>query len=138
MKRKEIYLTDTDQRRLKGLLASKGKLDGRDERNLSDLQYELERAKVVPAAEIPQDVVTMNTRFRLRDIDTGLIAEYTLVFPGEADISKGYLSILAPIGTALLGYRELDTVEWNVPAGLKRFRVEEVLYQPEAEAARLV
>lgn len=135
MKPKSIYVTTSDKRRLLDILASKGRLDGNEKRTLRDLQRELERAEEVSPEEIPTDVITMNSRFRLRDLDTGHEADYTLVYPGDADISKGKLSILAPIGTALLGYRERDIVEWEVPAGLKRFRIEELLHQPEANAA---
>ena len=56
---------------------------------------------------------------------------YSLVFPNEADLSQGKISVLAPIGTAMLGYQAGEIIEWDVPAGLKRFKVEEVLYQPE-------
>jgi regulator of nucleoside diphosphate kinase len=77
--------------------------------------------------------LTMNSTFRLRDLDTGADVVYTLVFPGEADSTNGKISMLAPIGTAVLGYRVGDVVEWEVPAGLReRLRVEEISYQPEA------
>ncbi len=132
MKDKPIFITDTDLRRLRRLLESKGKLEGRDKQHLRDLKNELDRAAVLPGSEIPHYVLTMHSRFRLKDLDTGDVGEYTLVYPGEADISRGKLSVLAPIGTALLGYQELDTVEWRVPAGLKRFQIEQILYQPEA------
>ena len=58
--------------------------------------------------------------------------EVTLVFPADADIDAGKLSVLSPVGTALLGYAEGDTVEWEVPAGKRRIRIEKILYQPEA------
>lgn len=132
MNDRSILITTTDRHRLTSLLASKGDLDGNEKANLRDLAGELKRADVVADEDIPRDVVTINSRFRLRDLDTGTVAEYTLVFPGEADIQKGKVSVLAPIGTALLGYRERDTVEWHVPAGLKRLRIEEILHQPEA------
>jgi regulator of nucleoside diphosphate kinase len=63
---------------------------------------------------------------------TGEKVAYTLVFPGKADSSTGKISVLAPIGTAVLGYRVGDVVEWRVPAGSRKFRVEKLLYQPEA------
>jgi regulator of nucleoside diphosphate kinase len=89
---------------------------------------------VVPRAELPPDVVTMNATVRLRDLETGEEETYTLVYPADADIAENKLSVLAPVGTALLGYRAGDVVEWPVPAGVSRFRIEEVL-QP---APRLV
>jgi regulator of nucleoside diphosphate kinase len=135
MKDKAIFITDNDLLRLRRLIETKGKLEGRDKQYLTDLKNELDKAVVLPTGEVPPYVVTMDSRFRLKDLDTGAVAEYTLVYPGKADISQGRLSVLAPIGTALLGYQELDTVEWHVPAGLKRFRIEQILYQPEAAEA---
>jgi len=70
-----------------------------------------------------------------QNLDTDELAEYTLVFPGSADIRRGRLSVLAPIGTALLGCQEFDTIEWKVPVGVKRFRIDRILYQPEAAEA---
>jgi regulator of nucleoside diphosphate kinase len=74
----------------------------------------------------------MNSTFRLRDVDTDQETVYTLVFPGDADSARGKISILAPIGTAVLGYKIGDMIEWEVPAGRKRFKVEQSMYQPEA------
>jgi regulator of nucleoside diphosphate kinase len=77
-------------------------------------------------------VITMRSKARLLDIDSGKEVVYSLVFPNEADLEKGKISVLAPIGTAMIGYKVGDIIEWEVPAGLRRLRVEEVLYQPEA------
>ena len=133
---KKIYITDFDLNRLRKLLDANGKQpEGRDQQGLRDLKQELDRAVVVPSQEIPATVITMNSRFELRDLDTNDIAEYTLVFPGKANFGKGKLSVLAPIGTALLGCQELDTIEWQVPVGKKRFLVTRILYQPEAAEA---
>ena len=81
---------------------------------------------------MPHDVVTMNSRVQLVDLDTGEAMTYTLVFPDDADLRQGKISVLAPIGTAMLGYRVGDTFEWRVPAGLRRLKIEAILYQPEA------
>lgn len=135
MRDQTIFITDDDMIRLRRLLETKGKLNGGSKQHLRDLKNKLDEATVVPADEIPSYVVTMRSRFRLKDLDTGTVGEYTLVYPGEANISQGKLSVLAPIGMALLGYQELDTVEWTVPAGRKRLRIEQMLYQPEVEEA---
>ena len=129
---KSIYVTEEDLLQLRRLLTSKGRLEGHDKQYLRDLKDELDRAVVVPRKDMPHRVLTMDSRFLLKDLDTGDVAEYTLVSPGQADIRRGKLSVLAPIGTALLGYQESDTVEWHVPAGIKRFKIERVLFQPEA------
>jgi regulator of nucleoside diphosphate kinase len=100
--------------------------------HLEELDGELDNADLVKSQEIPHDAITMNSTFRLRNLDTGEAVVYTLVFPGEADSANGKISVLAPIGSGVLGYRVGDVVEWPVPAGLKRLRVDEILYQPEA------
>jgi regulator of nucleoside diphosphate kinase len=129
----KIYITEFDLKRLKELIKVAEEFgDKRIVQYLEELDEELDRADLVKPQEIPNDVITMNSTFRLRDLDRGEDAVYTLVFPAEADSSKGKISILAPIGTAVLGYRLGDTIEWKVPAGLKRFKVQEIVYQPEA------
>jgi regulator of nucleoside diphosphate kinase len=100
--------------------------------DLKTLSAELEQAKVVSPAEIPADVITMNSKAQLRDLEDNELMTYTLVFPGKANVDEGMISVLAPIGTAMLGHRVGDEFEWHVPAGAIRLRVEKVLYQPEA------
>jgi len=95
------------------------------------LAQELDRAEVVEPDAVPGDVVTMNSRVRLEDMDTGGVSEYTLVYPHQPRTASS-VSVLAPIGTAMLGYRVGDVIEWRVPKGIRRLKVLEVLYQPEA------
>lgn len=133
MRERTIYVTDYDLQRLEHLLESAGEQrSARDRGYLSELENELSRAKVVDPKEIPSDVVTMNSRVRIIDLDTAEESVLTLVFPHQADIAAGRISILSPVGTALLGYHAGDAIEWPVPSGTKRIRIEEVLYQPEA------
>ena len=127
---REIYLTAEDRKRLVVLLERP--TEAGDRGDVRDLVAEIRRAKVVAAAEIPADVITMNSKARLLDLDRGETLEYTLVYPQDADFASGRISVLAPIGAAMLGYRTGDEIEWNVPGGLRRLRVETVLYQPEA------
>jgi regulator of nucleoside diphosphate kinase len=100
---------------------------------LAALRAELNRAHIVPADRMHRDVVIMNSVARLRDLDTDEVEEYELVFPADADMSRNRISILAPIGTAILGYRIGDVIEWPVPAGLRRLQVEDVIH-PSAVA----
>jgi regulator of nucleoside diphosphate kinase len=132
MSDREIYITEYDMARLRELLeVAKGfSYRGRDD--LKQLEAELNRGKLVDPRDVPEDVITMNSRVCLIDLDTGEEMIYTLVFPNEADIDQDKISVLAPIGTAMLGYRVGDTFEWEVPAGLRRLKVREILYQPEA------
>ncbi len=132
MKPKKIFITAFDKTRLESLIAAgKGAAD-EDRRHLADLEAELKRASVVEPSEIPADVVTMNSQVQFRDLDTMEQMTYRLVFPKDADVDAGAISILAPVGTALLGYSEGSTVEWTVPSGKRRLEIVKVLYQPEA------
>ncbi len=87
---------------------------------------------VVQPDQIPSDVITLNSTVRLLDQKTDEEMLYTLVFPEQANISQGKISILAPIGTAMLGYKAGDTFEWDTPGGTRIILVKEILYQPEA------
>ena len=129
-----IFIAEDDRARLDALI--RGALDSQVHPigNQAALAGELRRARVVPRSRIPRDVVTMNSTVRVRDQETGEEETYTLVYPREADIEANRLSVLAPVGTALLGYRAGDVVEWPVPAGVSRFRIEEVLQPRSARA----
>ncbi len=132
MNERHIYITAKDYQRINELLAAPEMFSARDRADLQALRAELARAKVVDSLEIPKTVVTMNTQLRFIDLDDGTQSEVTLTFPSDANIDRGKLSVLSPIGTALLGYSKGDEIEWSVPAGTRRIRIEEVLYQPEA------
>lgn len=130
-----VYITEMDRQRLEKLIEKAEEHYGRDSANqeyLRKLEQELEQAVTVPSEEVPGDVITMRSRVRLSDLNTGEEVTYTLVFPSEANFEEGKISVLAPIGTAMLGYRAGSIIEWQVPSGLRRLKVEEVLYQPEA------
>ena len=129
---REIIISSLDQSRLTAILNSPAEQSGPDRERLSELRAELERAVVVEPGEIPADVITMNSKVRVRDMASGEVFEYSLVYPHQADITKNLISILAPIGTALLGYRAGDVIEWRVPSGTRVLKVESVLYQPES------
>jgi regulator of nucleoside diphosphate kinase len=132
MNQRDIFITEFDLARLRDVLRARISAGGRDGDHLESLEHELDRAHVVDPSAVPHDVVTMNSQVRIEDVDTGLENVYTLVFPSDAGIQEKRLSILAPIGTALLGARAGETVEWAVPAGARTVRIKEVVYQPEA------
>lgn len=132
MTSRDIYITDFDLTRLKDVVKAGLNAKVRDRDHLESLENELDRAHVVDPSAIPHDVVTMNSQVRIEDVDTGMENIYTLVFPSDASIAEKKISILAPIGTALLGCRAGATVDWPVPAGNRTVRIKEVLYQPEA------
>lgn len=133
MTQPNIIVTRNDLERLEELLSSaaaKG-LPGVD-----SLWQELERAEVVSAKDVPPGVVTMNSTVQFVEEGTGKTHEMTLVYPHEIDGTPGKVSILAPVGSALLGLSEGQTIEWSRPGGgTIKLRVVRVLYQPEASAS---
>lgn len=131
--RRQIIISEDDHDRLERLFASEFAVAFSDKPYLQSLRGELDIAKVVKPDEIPSDVVTMSSTVRLRQVGNDEVETYTLVYPVDADIAEGKLSVLAPIGTAILGYRVGDRVEWQVPSGTIRFRIEELVFQPERD-----
>jgi len=125
MKKKQIYITQHDMERLRALMEVYAE-------NTELLEEMLDKARIVLPKDIPHNVVTMNSTVRVKDIDTGEERTFTLVFPGNK-AGNNAVSILAPAGTALIGSREKDIVERQVPAGKKRMEILEIIYQPERE-----
>ena len=132
MTERTIRITNSDLTKLETLIEGRRRSSGRDLVHLESLAAELERAEIVEDAKIPSDVITMHSRVLVQDLGTGAHRIYTLVFPNEADLALDKVSVLAPLGTALLGYRTNDIIAWNMPGGTRRLFVKEVLFQPEA------
>ena len=132
MLKKLIYITDNDMKRLRELIMVTKETDNEKKKYLRELEDELNKGEVVNSQDVPNDVITMNSKIRLRDINTQKEMICWLVFPDDANADQGKISILAPIGTALLGYKVGDIIEWKVPAGVTKLKVEEILCQPEA------
>ncbi len=126
MSDRSIFITEHDIKLLRRLLFDYGI----NRQYLKNLTEELDRACIVRSQDVPKDVVTMNSRTCIVDLDTNEEMNYTLVFPQDADVQVGKISVLAPIGTAILGYRVGNEFEWEVPDGVRKLRVKEVLYQP--------
>ena len=103
MESRDIYITKYDLVRLRELFQVGISFAERDRQSWESLQNELERAHIVEPAAVPHDVVTMNSHVRLKDLDTNDEKVWTLVFPSEANLAEQKISILAPIGTAILG-----------------------------------
>ena len=123
----ELLITDQDYERLALLVQHS------ETKSSAALEEELARATIVSQKEIPGDVVTMNSRVKFRDLNTGKENEVTLVYPKDADVTKGYVSILAPVGIALIGLRINQTIDWPMPNGQSRkLQVTEISYQPES------
>lgn len=130
MDERTITITQTDHTRLKQLLDNP--VLKHEKNAIRDLVGELQRAVIVPSRDIPSDIVTMRSRVNLKDHKNGDASTITIVFPNEANIEEGKISVLAPIGVALLGYRVGDRVQWPVPAGMKEFVIIGIEYQPES------
>jgi RNA polymerase sigma-70 factor (ECF subfamily) len=128
MRLPRVILSRFDRDRLERLLDKIGPRP-----NLDALHEEIERAEIVEPEAVPRDVVTMNSVVRFVDEDSDRESEVRLVFPGDADVEVSRISVLAPIGSALLGLSVGDSIDWPLPKGhTRRLRVLAVPYQPEA------
>lgn len=126
MQTPQIHITQDDMDRLLQLI------EAYPGTRFDELEKELLRANVVPHEQIPSDVVTMNSRVVFENETTGERREVTLVYPGMADIDAGKISVLVPVGTALLGLRVGQSIDWVTSGQTQRYRIIDVLYQPEA------
>jgi regulator of nucleoside diphosphate kinase len=108
-----IYITKSDLRDLHALIDQHA--DERDSAAVDRLAAEIDRAHIVEGESLPRDVVTMQSRVAFEDVRTGARREVVLVRPADADAGAGRLSVLAPVGAALLGLRIGDTIEWPLP-----------------------
>ncbi len=124
-----LIITDRDLARLRSVI------DLHDTPASEQLDSELQRATVVDSHEVPPTVVTMNSEVVYEDCATGERRTVRVVFPHEADAARGRVSVMAPIGSALIGMSVGQEIEWRVPGGRKRIRVAEIRYQPEASGS---
>ena len=129
-----IWLTAQDYNRLKHLLADLTRQSRGMQAGVDTLEEILDLARVVHQKKVPGNVVTMNSRVLFRDVSTGEEGTVTVVYPADADASGGRISVLSPVGAALLGEAEGAEVELPLPHGqTRRIRINSVLYQPEAQ-----
>jgi regulator of nucleoside diphosphate kinase len=129
--RPPILVTATDLSRLQDHLE---RVDDRLADAAEALGDELLRAQVIPSEKAPETLVTMNSRVVFENLATGREREVTLVYPNEANAEKGRVSVLAPVGSALLGLSVGQEIEWPLPDGGRgRFRIKRIVFQPEAE-----
>jgi len=132
MTERKIHITRYDMDRLTELIDGLRLSPKANQAHLDLLEKELYRAVLVDPQQIPHDVITMNSKVIITDTESGEKTTYTLVFPSAANISENKLSIMAPLGMALLGYRTGDIIEWPVPSGVRKLKVDKIIYQPEA------
>ena len=124
MRDRPIVITDSDARVLRSLLATR--VEDRDQEHIEELSAELERAQVIASNDAPADVVTLHRPLDVLDLESGERLKVILVSPAKANVRARCISVLAPLGTALLGNRVGDEVEWLMPGGLRRLRIERV------------
>lgn len=126
---RKIYITNSDKNKLLEVINKYEDLNNRQ--NIKSLEAEINRADVTNPEEVPGNVITMNTKVLLLIGDSE--EEFTLVYPTESDISNNKISILSPVGTAILGYSEGSIIEWEVPNGVVQIEVKKILFQPESQ-----
>lgn len=124
---KKIVLSKRDVLRLRAFMRNTRSLSALDREHRRDLQDEIERAITVDDADLPGDVIAIDSKVLVRDVETSLATVYTVVLPAQADPARGQISVFAPLGTALLGYRRGDVIEWWMPGGLRRLEIEAVV-----------
>ncbi len=125
-----IYLTENDCERLRDLVQQSVRdRHGRDRSAFQMLDQELARANVIPPEQMPGDVVTMNSRVKVRVMDTSHQWDFVVSWPADADPDRSRISVLAPLGMAMLGCRRGQTVEWPMPDGRCTLKVEDVEWQ---------
>lgn len=122
----KIVVTALDLERLQRVITGYASDDA------DQLDDELARADVVEPKDVPADVVTMNSDVVYEDVATGARRRIRIVYPEKADVERGWVSVLAPLGHALLGLRVGQEIQWRVPRGMRRLRIIAVPYQPEA------
>ena len=128
----EIKITELDYVRLCDLVTAMKDKKSVELSNLDALGAEIRRAERVDPKKITPEFITMNSEFEVTDLDNNKQMKLRLVYPKDADFTRGNVSVLSPLGSALLGYKAGDTISFRVPKGEKKIRIEKVLYQPEA------
>ena len=122
---KKIIVSDYDERRLRRLLDQP--VPSADFPNAQRLAHELNRARILPREDMPDDVVALGSTAELELLDDGDVHTFTLALPHEANIGEGRISVLAPIGTGMLGFRVGDIFRWPVPRGSVRVRIRRLI-----------
>jgi len=125
-----LRLTTADHERLRLLVDAAIQSQPRLRETLAPLQAELKRAEVLAAADIPSNVVVMGATVQIEDRESGELDTYTLVYPEQADGAEGRLSILAPIGMAIIGFAEGDSFIWRTPGGQRQLYISKVIQPP--------
>lgn len=127
---KTIYITSHDKKQLKALLTTQISSEEALGPYVRKLENEISKAAVIAPEQADPELITMNSQVRLT-LD-GAEMDIRLVYPAEADIGDNKISILSPIGTAVLGYSKGDVIRWEIPTGFAEIIIKDILYQPES------
>jgi regulator of nucleoside diphosphate kinase len=122
-----IILREDDYQVLISFLKDMRYIKPVDAKNIHDLGAELKKAKLVSKENFPQDVVRLNSKIKIMEAGKNQTMDIMLVTPDKADIKDKKISVMAPIGTAVLGFRQGQTISWKVPAGKRTFTIMEVI-----------
>ena len=122
----QLVVMKDDYNLLKTYLNNRSGKTTFDRQNAEDLFAELKKAKLVSKDEFPVNVVRLNSTVRIKPEDKDYVMELMIVTPDKADIKERKISIMSPIGTALIGFRQGENVKWQVPSGKKTFTILEV------------
>jgi regulator of nucleoside diphosphate kinase len=129
---KKIIINRLDYARIKRYISDAKQLKTISNAEAEKLMKELDSAEIVKPEAIPSDVVTMNSIVKLSFINNNKQVQFQIVYPDQANLKENKISIFSPIATALIGYKVGDEIEWVIPAGLTRLKIEDIIYQPEA------
>jgi len=127
-----IILNKLDYARIKKRISTAKQFKTINQRESEKLLTELSSAKVVEPEKIPSNVVTMNSIVKLSFINKRKQVQFQIVYPENANVKENKISIFSPVGTALIGYKVNDEIEWQMPSGVARLRIDELVYQPES------
>jgi regulator of nucleoside diphosphate kinase len=128
----QIIVNRLDYTRIKRCIDDAKQIKSISTEEAEKLMKELDSAKIVPPEKIPSNVVTMNSIVKLSFLNNNKQVQFQIVYPDQANLKEHKISIFSPIATALIGYKVADEIEWIVPAGLTKIRIDEIIYQPEA------
>lgn len=128
----KLIINSLDYSRIKKCISDAKQFKSINEAEAAKLMSELNSAKIVKPEFIPSDVVTMNSIVKLSFLNNNKQVQFQIVYPENANLKENKISIFSPIATALIGYKITDEIEWIVPAGLTKMRIDDIIYQPEA------
>ncbi len=128
----KLILNKLDYLRIQKCIQEASQLKSINATEAESLMRELNSAQIVDPEKIPSNVVTMNSIVKISFLNSNKQIQFQIVYPKEADFKANKISIFSPVATALIGYQVGDEVEWIVPGGMTKIRIDEILYQPEA------